>query len=468
MSNSKKCGKNAKLTIISKSTNNGTFTPTNRRLRSDDSSPDTSTPAYKKQNQTLSPHHQFAQLYGLEDPDSAPAYALQLMAMQTQTAESLAHLIEDVSSIKESINFVIDETKDAMKKANEVESKVNELSKQMNSMCSQMNKLSAENRELRAKINHQEAYSRRSNLIISGIPEERREGDVLHKVYRVMANMGHPNPQSVPIVKAHRLGPVRRDGPGAPRPRDVIVRFERMCDRDEMLQYKHHLRGTSLLINEDLPTEMQEDREMLLPILHAAKKIPEFRSSKLVQDKLIINNRVFTPTNLHELPSALHPTKISSRENEQTFVWFSRLSPLSNFAPFPINIEGTTYSCNEQYIQSKKAELAGDAQAARRIMEEKVPRRMKAIGGSVKVNQGTWDGQLLGILKACNWAKYTQNSEPLKYLLSTGQKTLGEAKPKGAAGIGLPLHHCDVLNTNAWKHDNLMEQYLTEIREQKK
>jgi len=213
---------------------------------------------------------------------------------------------------------------------------------------------------------------------------------------------------------------------------------------------------------------MEENREVLEPIFQAARKMPEFRDTKLVQDKLVVKNRAYTVKTLKDLPSQLQPTKISSRENNETFVWFSRLSPLSNFAPYPINIDGKTYSCNEQFIQSKKAEIAGDEQAAQRIMDESVPRRMKAIGGSIKVDDGTWAGQLKGILRKCNWAKYSQHEEPLAYLLSTGKKTLGEAKAKGPAGIGLPLHHRDVLNRNLWHNQNLMGQCLTEIRDQKK
>jgi len=449
---------NVNLPTLDKFTCKGRMsTPTSsRRLRSDDSSPDPATPA-KKQDIRFSPDNDsdFAQLLDPKYPDSAPSYALKLMEMQTQTQESVSRmetklncLEKTVSILTDSINYISKDAQEALAKATAAEANMNELCVQINTLCNDMKKLSAENRALNERVNQQEAYSRRNNLIISGLPEEPREGNVVHKIHHVMATMGHPNPQAVPIIKAHRLGSFRRTGPGVPRPRDVIVRFERLGDRDEMMRFKHYLKGTNLIINEDLPAEMQETREMLKPILQAAKKMPEYRDTKLVQDKLVVKNRSYTTKNLKDLPPQLHPTKISSRENNETFVWFSRLSPLSNFAPYPINIDGKIYSCNEQFIQSKKAEMARDEQA--------------------KMNEGTWAGQLKGILKTCNWAKYTQHDEPLAYLLSTGEKTLGEAKAKGPAGIGLPLHHRDVLNRNLWHNQNLMGHCLMEIRQQKK
>ena len=138
------------------------------------------------------------------------------------------------------------------------------------------------------------------------------------------------------------------------------------------------------------------------------------------------------------------------------------------FSSYPIDIDGERYSCNEQFIQSQKANITGDASAAQRIMQQSCPKRMKWIGSSIKVDQRVWAGQLKGILMKCNWAKFAQHADPLNYLLSTGNKIIGEAKAKGPAGIGMHLHHPQVLNKNLWTNDNLMGKCLMNIREQKK
>jgi len=181
---------NVNLPTITKYTCNGSIsTPTStRRLRSDDSSPDPATPA-KKQDLRLSPDNErdLAQLHDLEYPDSAPSYALKLIEMQSRTQEAVnrvekrvACLEETVSSFTESINFIAADAQEALKKASTAEASVNKLCMQINTLCNDMKKLSAENRALNERVNQQEAYSRRSNLIISGLPEDPREGNVVH------------------------------------------------------------------------------------------------------------------------------------------------------------------------------------------------------------------------------------------------------------------------------------------------
>jgi len=228
-----------------------------------------------------------------------------------------------------------------------------------------------------------------------------------------------------------------------------------------------NIHGGKIMLVEDLPTWTQEKRDYLLPILKEAQKNSEFKDTRLVRDKLIVKGRAYTTKTVNTLPEPLKPTAVSSRQNSDTFVYFSRLSPLSNFSSYPIVVEGIQYTCNEQYIQRKKAELAGDELSARRVMEERIPKRMKAIGAGLKqLDRRVWEQRLPGILRACNQAKFATHSVPRDYLLSTGDKTIGEAKPKGPTSIGIPLWDPHVLDQNRWQERNLMGDCLMEIRSQ--
>ena len=112
--------------------------------------------------------------------------------------------------------------------------------------------------------------------------------------------------------------------------------------------------------------------------------------------------------------------------------------------------------------------MAGDQVIKHRIMRETCPRKMKLIGGQIKIDRQAWERKLHEVLKTCNWAKFSRHDLPRQYLLSTGERTIGEAKPKGPAGIGRSLQDPLVLNVNEWKDRNLMGECLMNIRSQLK
>jgi len=251
--------------------------------------------------------------------------------------------------------------------------------------------------------------------------------------------------------------------------RDIIVRFERVADRDEMLQYRQMLKGTRVFLKEDLPQDVAEARETLLPIQRAAKKLPGYKNTTISGDKLKVNGRVYTKDTLESLPEPLLPKNVASRKNNDTYVFFSKLSPLSNFWKHEICVDGKKFLCNEQYIQWAKAEMFEDSVAAEQIMRETCPRRMKWRGKGVRgVNQRAWENRLSDVLWKCNWVKYSTSRVALDCLLETGERTIGEAKPQGAAGIGMSLSNANVLKQDRWMSPNLMGRCLMKIREQKK
>jgi len=431
-----------------------------------ESSPDLDEQASKKLNQNISPQSNANPVPVGSSPklrdrdhrtDDLPPHVERIVA---EMKESLR---EKVADMNDGVNFVQQLVKDALAKAVEAEEKVTKLQAKMDSQIAELRK---ENMTLREQLQKNEAYSRRNNVIICGVPEDRHghEQDTIFKVYWVMEQMGHPNPRSVPIAKTHRLGPFI-----AGKYRDIIVRFERVSDRDEMLHYRQMLKGTRVFLKEDLPQDMAEARETLLTIQRAAKKLPEYRNSTVSGDKLKVNGRVYTTDTLDSLPEPLLPKNVASRKNNNTYVFFSKLSPLSNFWKHDICVDGKKFLCNEQYIQCAKAEMFGDSAAAEQIMRETCPRRMKWRGKGVRgVNQRAWENRLGDVLWKCNWAKYSTSQVALDCLLETGERTIGEAKPQGVAGIGMSLNNVNVLRQDRWTSRNLMGECLMRIRQQKK
>ena len=470
------------------SKNYATSTPQRRNRSEAESSMEESTP--KKLNQCASPGDMSVDADKARELASGasgdpPVWAQEMLKKFTDSVDELRRTLDrkmdsidetvikiysELAEMNDSLDFATNQAVEATEKANRAEQKSSKLEKDINSLNLKFERLATENERLREQVLNQEMYSRRNNIIIRGLREPLHEQSVFPAVHELMWKMGHADPASVPIAKAHRLGPKPRVA--WQQPRDIIVRFTHVADRDEMFQHRKSLKnihGGRISLSEDLPTETQEKRDYLLPILKEAQKKQEFKDTMLVRDKLIVKGKTYTMKTVNSLPEPLRPAAVSSRQNKDTFVFFSRLSPLSNFSSYPIEVEGVQYSCNEQYIQKKKAELAGDELSAKRVMEERIPKRMKAIGAGLKqLDRRVWEQRLPGILRACNQAKFATHSVPRDYLLSTGVKTIGEAKPKGPTSIGIALWDPHVLDQNRWQERNLMGDCLMEIRSQLK
>lgn len=59
-------------------------------------------------------------------------------------------------------------------------------------------------------------------------------------------------------------------------------------------------------------------------------------------------------------------------KNQDTIAFFAQFNPFSNFYPAKFKINGTIYSCTEQYILSKKAETFEYDVTKTRILQSKL------------------------------------------------------------------------------------------------
>jgi ribA/ribD-fused uncharacterized protein len=85
--------------------------------------------------------------------------------------------------------------------------------------------------------------------------------------------------------------------------------------------------------------------------------------------------------------------------------------PFSQFHASHCSVDGRDYICAEQYMHAEKARLFGDIAMADRIMASDSPHEHKMMGAAVKgFDQETWDRHKLGIVKAGNLAKFSQNA----------------------------------------------------------
>ena len=138
---------------------------------------------------------------------------------------------------------------------------------------------------------------------------------------------------------------------------------------------------------------------------------------------------------------------------------------MSNFAKYPIIIDGVRFSCNEQYIMWSKAKLFSQDNWAVYIMSLDKPSMMKSAGRAVKnFDEKKWSDAVERIADNCNLAKFTQHPELQKKLLATGDSLLAEAAmddPIWGIGVGKAKGK----DPKNWRGKNILGNSLMRVRE---
>lgn len=134
----------------------------------------------------------------------------------------------------------------------------------------------------------------------------------------------------------------------------------------------------------------------------------------------------------------------------------------------PFEVDGTVYSCAEQFMMAEKARLFGDMERLKDIMAAKHPKEMKAHGRAVQhFDKEAWDSRCYRIVVRASLAKFSQNPELWAFLRTTKKRILVEASPRDRIwGIGMGQSNPDAENPMKWRGRNLLGFALTEARDE--
>ena len=312
-----------------------------------------------------------------------------------------------------------------------------------------------------------ESHSRRDNLLFDGIAESEPEnvGDKLRHIMRTILQIDSTD--DIKIVRCHRLG---RKQPHSTRPRTVIVKFHFYGDRELVWKSRSKLKNTNYWMQEDFPAEIKERRNVLRPVMNAARQ--QKKHAVLNVDQLLIEGKSYTVKTLSSLPEDLNPAHIHTPNvGENAKAFFGGQSPLSNFhvAPFTIGLQ--RFQHVEQYYQYQKSVFAGDDATGAAILQQSHPFECYKLGWKLNraINTDEWhqNGALKAMEEGCR-AKFSQNTHLGEFLKSTGKKTLIEANARDLFwGVGIALHDKDKLkDKNAWKGKNMLGNILETVREE--
>lgn len=139
---------------------------------------------------------------------------------------------------------------------------------------------------------------------------------------------------------------------------------------------------------------------------------------------------------------------------------------MSQWYPSEFVIDSKMYYNCEQYMMAEKAKLFNDIISFDRILAERDPRDIKALGRKIKnFNSELWDAEKYNIVVRGNLAKFKQEPVLGDYLESTGNKILVEASPYDKVwGVGLRANDPLILNEATWKGENLLGKAIMEVR----
>ena len=266
------------------------------------------------------------------DPDSSPEI------QEPKRLSGMSGMEAIIADIQAKLSAVA-ELKELGQSTNQTVTQISEslghITRRLTANESTIDQLIKENTHLKSRVTlleekaiRQEAYDRRDNLIIEGIPIQANE-DIEAKVREIIrVNLKCPNADEMKFTRVHRLSNSRR----------TIVRFHYFKDRETVWGNRRLLKGTNYWPEEDFPSEWRNRRQVLYPILKAARKIKDVKA-RLSQDKLIINSQTYSVDNLSSLPPSINLDSLV-QIHDGNVLFASKSSPLSNFYPAPFSEKG--------------------------------------------------------------------------------------------------------------------------------
>lgn len=311
-----------------------------------------------------------------------------------------------------------------------------------------------------------QAFQNRHNIIITGLPEEEtiNEYSVVTKFIKTQLKLK----KKMGIKTAHRLG--RPPTEGNPYARPLLVKFYNLADRNLLWRKRNDIPQSEgqqrIKIQADIPKKLRDGMATMYRIVKAASSMEEFQSVSIKDYAILLNDRKYTVDQLELLPPPIRPSSLAVRESDDTLVFFSKSTFLSNHSPSNFTTDGHTFYNMEHFLAYKKAELSQQPHHIQRALEAKDPVEAKSILHLLhKDHSQDWDLVRHEVAITGLREKFRQNQPLADLLKDTNNLRLGEASKNPTWGIGFTLDDPQALDTTQWNESgNLLGRLLMQVR----
>lgn len=313
--------------------------------------------------------------------------------------------------------------------------------------------------DLEFKMATIEDLTKRMNLRVEGLPEQQNE-TLKTTISTYFAKTGIA---CVPadIDYASRVGKFK-----AGQTRPVLVRLTREGQRNEILFNRNKINRDSnvtIWLNDDVSELTRRHRKSARDVASLAR-LNGLTNIKTHSDGLVIDDTKYRFPDFDLLPNSLKLDKAKNRDDGEDVFFQGEYSPLSNFFPSRItDSSGMVYESAEQAFQYRKAKAHGSHSLANKIISTRNPYKAKQFGKRVQVEKA-WKKQENDIMSDILLAKFTQNKNIGKYLISLTGRRLHEATTDRKWAVGTDLSS-KALRLEDWKGNDVLGQLLESTRD---
>ena len=319
---------------------------------------------------------------------------LSLAFIKSTLQGELKPLYEEFASVTRSLDFHYEQSgQDRTNTKELLESVSKQLASIKDTCFERLNALQKENADLKStqmeqpdsintltdRIISLESHMRRDNLKFLNIdlPDHNTAENCEEIILGLCSDLG-VQIENKDIARAHRTGQKRQNK------QPIIVKFSHFKVKQRVLKTKHKFREIGISVVEDFPPEILERRNTFKPILNAVFKSNGQYKARLVVDKLLLNGKLYSTSEISKVPRELLPQNTSTVTKNNITAFFTGDSPLSNHHRCNFNIDNQTFSSNEQYFMYCKASYFNDMDTARDILRTQNPKQAKSLGRQVK------------------------------------------------------------------------------------
>ena len=222
--------------------------------------------------------------------------------------ELLVPISTHLEDVKKSLQF----QSDILDNMLPLNGKVVSLEKEHTQVQNRLLKAEQKCKSLEEKLISLETSSRRNNLKLLNVKDTdttsyEREG--CERIFMDLCKQLGINIGEQDIGRIHRVGPTTN------KDRPMIVKFNYFKARQKVFQQRVTFRTAGVIVVEDFPAEVVNRQRRLIPVLCAAHKSPQKFKARLLIDKLLLNNKLYSTDDIDDIPEELRPCNLSTVHN---------------------------------------------------------------------------------------------------------------------------------------------------------